>query len=220
MARQKFTNGRSQRPLSRNEVVADAIVHVVGLIAAIVGAIALIDLSAARGVATVAVIIYSAGLITMLACSLLYNMAPIGPRKNLFKRFDHAGIFLMIAGTYTPLTTQYLSGAWSIAIMSVVWGTAVVGAFIKIVFPHRFDGLVVAVYLAMGWVIVFALDPLLATMSVSTFVLVCIGGALYTVGVAFHLWEQLRFQTAIWHSFVIAAAGVHYAAVMDSVLIG
>lgn len=216
-----FAEGLAERILqmprqwSRGELIADGIVHGIGLVAALIGASVLITVAAMRGAYGMlpAVSIYAAGLIVMLGCSFAYNMTPASPLKSLLRRFDHSGIFLMIAGTYTPFTTQLLTGAWSIALTSIVWSLAITGVVIKLALPLRFDRLTVAAYLLLGWIVVIAIDPILAAIGPTILLLLAAGGLLYTVGVVFHLWERLPFQAAIWHGFVVAAAGVHYSAV-------
>ncbi|MDJ1159091.1 hemolysin III family protein [Chelatococcus sp. SYSU_G07232] len=203
------------RAPSRGELIADGIVHGVGLVAALVGAGVLVTVAAMRGAYDLlpAVSIYVAGLVAMLGCSCAYNMTPPSRLKALLRRFDHAGIFLMIAGTYTPFTTRLLAGAWSVGLTSAVWTLAILGVLSKLVLPLRFDRLTVVAYLLLGWIVVVAIDPILAAASTTTLVLLAVGGLLYTVGIVFHLWQRLPFQTAIWHGFVVAAAAVHYAAV-------
>ncbi|HAH10119.1 MAG TPA: DNA-binding protein [Alphaproteobacteria bacterium] len=203
------------RPYTRSEVAADAVIHVLGVTAGVIGAGVLVTMSALYGTgATLAAsIIYGTGLVAMLSFSAAYNMHPPGPRREFLRRLDHAAIFLMIAGTYTPLTTLHLSGAWAITITSLVWAMAVTGITLKIAFPRRFERLSLAAYLAMGWMGVVAIEPLLASLPMSTFVLIGVGGVLYSAGTAFHVWESLPFQNAIWHGFVLAAAVCHYAAV-------
>jgi hemolysin III len=119
----------------------------------------------------------------------------------------------MIAGTYTPFTTLYLTGAWSIGLTSLMWSMAVAGITAKIAFPRRFERFSLFAYLAMGWIGLVAFWPLLANLPAETFVLIAVGGVLYSAGTAFHVWESLPYQNAIWHAFVLAAAVCHYFAV-------
>jgi hemolysin III len=203
------------RAYSRAEVTADAVIHIIGVLAGLIGAAFLISVAAMHGTgATLAAIaIYSVGLICMLTFSAAYNLHPPGRRRAFLRRLDHAAIFLMIAGTYTPFTTLHLSGTWSIGITTVVWVMAVAGMTAKIAFPHRFEKVSLYAYLAMGWVGLVAFEPLLASLPLWTFILIGIGGVLYSAGTAFHVWESLPFQNAIWHGFVLAASVCHYFAV-------
>ena len=204
------------RPRTRREIVADAVVHAIGLVAAGVGAVVLLGFVLHGGAygALPAVALYTLGLFVMLGCSCAYNLAPASPRKERLRQFDQAGIFLMIAGTYTPFTTLSLGGPWAIGLTSFVWLAAIAGAGLKLFFPRRFDRLTIAAYLALGWAGGIAVAPLLDALGVTTLALIAVGGVLYSVGVIFHLAERLPFQAAIWHGFVVAAAGVHYAAVL------
>jgi hemolysin III len=214
-AKANAISGTPFRAYSRQEVIADLIVHIVGVTAGFVGAAILISLAAvySNTGTLIAIAIYGFGLVAMLTFSAAYNLHPSGPRREFLRRLDHAAIFVMIAGTYTPFVTLHLSGAWSIAITSVVWVMAVTGVVAKIIFPRRFEKASLIAYLAMGWIGLIAFEPLLGALPVWTFILIGIGGILYSVGTAFHVWESLPYQNAIWHGFVLAAAACHYAAV-------
>jgi hemolysin III len=124
----------------------------------------------------------------------------------------------MIAGTYTPFTVLALDGGWSVVLTTLIWSVAVAGIVLKLWQPRRFHQLSVAPYLLLGWVGFSAFFPLLQALGPTTFTLIAVGGVLYTVGVLFHVWERLPFQNAIWHGFVLAAAAVHYAAVVSAVV--
>jgi hemolysin III len=204
------------RPRSRGEIVADAIVHAIGLVAAGIGAVVLVAFALHGGAygALPALALYTLGLFVMLGCSCAYNLAPESPRKERLRQFDQAGIFLMIAGTYTPFTTLSLGGPWAIGLTGFVWLAALAGAGLKLLFPRRFDRLTIAAYLILGWAGGVALAPLTDALGLTTLMLIAVGGVLYSVGVVFHLADRLPFQAAIWHGFVVAAAGVHYAAVL------
>jgi hemolysin III len=155
----------------------------------------------------------------MLLCSAVYNMARDGMFKRLLRRCDHAAIFVMIAGTYTPFSLEVIGGAWGRGLLIFVWTVAAAGVALKLLRPHRFERLSVVVYLMLGWCVLAALDPLLARISLWGLVLLFAGGVLYSLGVVFHLWTRLPFHNAIWHGFVLAAAGCHYAAIMLEVVL-
>ncbi|MGY2048982.1 PAQR family membrane homeostasis protein TrhA [Methylobacterium sp. JK268] len=202
------------------EMLADGIVHVIGVVLAVIGAVALVTVAAlmlAPG-GTLSVAVYAAGLVAMLSVSAAYNMWPVGRRKWLLRRADHATIFLMIAGTYTPLVTLVGSGGVAWGLLAGVWLVAVAGVAIKLAFPGRFDRLAVALYLALGWSGVAAYDSVIGQLVPDALALLAAGGFLYSAGVIFHLWRQLPFQNAIWHGFVLAAACCHYGAVLRSVI--
>jgi hemolysin III len=206
---------------SQAERIADAVVHGLSLTFGLAACLSLLIvlLPVADGLRWLAVGLYAAGLVAMLGCSALYNLAPPGRWKGHFRRLDHAAIFVMIAGTYTPFLLVALGGAWGHGLLAFVWTVALAGVALKLIWPHRFDRLSVAAYLLLGWSIVVALDPLFAKVSVAGLVLLAAGGLLYSLGVVFHLWTRLPFQNAIWHVFVLAAAACHFSAVMAEVAV-
>ena len=200
---------------------ADAAVHAIGLASGLVACVVLGVRTRAHDLGTIAALaIYAGGLMAMLACSALYNLTEDGPRKRLYRRLDHAAIFLMIAGTYTPFALVALGGAWGVALLAVVWVAAAVGITVELLDLRRHDGLSVAAYLLLGWTVLPALGPLSAVMSSTGLVLLAAGGVLYSVGAAFHVWTSLRYQNVVWHGFVLAAAGCHYTAVLREVAAG
>lgn len=199
---------------------ADLVVHIVGLTLALIGGVVLLilavkDQSLSKAVA---VGIYAVGLLAMLGFSTAYNFAKPQYRPVL-RRLDHAGIFLMIAGSYTPFTTQTLTGAWAWGMTIAVWSVALFGALGKVFLPVIDRRLWVAAYLALGWIIVLALKPLIDVASPITLTLLVVGGVLYSTGVAFYVNKRLRFARAIWHGHVVAGAGAHWAAVLLGVVL-
>ncbi len=205
---------------SRRELIADNVIHVIGLALGVIGSVILIVLAAMKHshVEIIAVSIYAAGMILMFSCSALYNMARKSRYREYFQRLDHSGIFLMIAGTYTAFTVLMLKGDWAIYLTVAVWTVASIGVLIKLLWPRRLEGVTTGLYIALGWVGIIAIEPILASLGVAALVLLGIGGALYTIGVIFHLWERLPYQNAIWHGFVVAGAGMHYGAVLGSLV--
>ncbi len=152
----------------------------------------------------------------------LFGGLPPGPpnvARELLRRFDHAAIFLMIGGTYTPFTTSGLLGSWSRAMTIAIWAIALLGVSLKLVFPRRLDGPSVILYLMLGWIGLIALRPLLTSLDPVTVILLGVGGVFYSVGVGFHLWQRLKFQNAFWHGFVLFAAACHYVAVLRGVVL-
>jgi len=204
----------------RAEIIADGVVHVLGLVAGLIAATALITLTGvfADTSTIVSVSVYAAGLLAMLGLSAAYNLWPVSPRKWLLRRFDHSAIYMLIAATYTPIISQIKDQMFAVALLTGVWGVALVGILLKLFKPGKFDKLSVGLYLAMGWSGLIAYDHVVATLPNLAMWFIAAGGALYTLGVIFHAWRRLRFQNAIWHSFVLIAAACHYVAVMDLVL--
>jgi hemolysin III len=137
--------------------------------------------------------------------------------KAVFRRLDHAAIFIMIAGTYTPFALMKMDAKWGFILLAVVWTMAAIGVAIKLFAPRYLEGVTTGLYLVQGWAVVVAWHPLVSAVPGRVAFLLMLGGVLYTVGVLFHLWERLPFQNAIWHGFVLVAASVHFAAVVDIV---
>jgi len=207
------------RDYSGGELVADATVHAAALVAGVIGFSVLFQKVAMHGAVGdgLAMAIYAAGFFLLFGFSCAYNMAPPSPAKALLRRLDHAAIFLMIGGTYTALLSQARASFWVVALAAFVWTAALSGASIKLFMPGRLDRFAVRLYLALGWSALVALKPLIASLPPDTLALVFAGGALYSVGVAFHLWESLKFQNAIWHACVTAAAACQFAGVLRAV---
>jgi hemolysin III len=205
---------------SRRELIADGVVHVIGIVLGVIGAVVLIVIAVLKHsyIEIIAVSIYAAGMIAMFSLSALYNMARTSRYREYFQRLDHSGIFLMIAGTYTAFTMLMLKGDWAVYLTVVVWSFALAGIVIKLVWPKRLVGVTTGLYIALGWVGIIAIEPIFASLGVAALILLGVGGALYTIGVIFHLWERLPYQNAIWHGFVLAAAGTHYGAVVTSLI--
>ncbi len=199
----------------RAEIIADGVVHAAGIILGLVGAVAIVIVASRSGPIEIApTLIYIVGLITMLGFSAAYNMWPISPTKWLLRRFDHSAIYLLIAGTYTPFLALMKTSLASATLTIGIWSSALLGMFLKLALPGRFDRLSIALYLLLGWSGVIAYSYLPPVLPSSSLWLIAVGGILYSLGTLFHVWEKLRFQNAIWHGFVLLAAGCHYSAVL------
>jgi hemolysin III len=210
----------SRRALSRREIAADGLVHLIGIVAGIGGGAALLAITLTHGdpFEFAVISIYAAALVAMFGCSAAYNLVRCERLREVFYRFDHAAIFALIAATYTPFTVLRLEGAWGNGLTMLLWTVAGIGIALKLSFPRRFEPFFVVLYLAMGWIGVVAFEPLIASLGPATLILLAAGGIFYTTGVIFHLWERLPFHRAVWHGFVVVAAGVHYAAVLNEVI--
>jgi hemolysin III len=198
---------------------ADLVVHVVGLTLALVGGVVLLAFAVRAGSISrvVGVSVYAAGLLAMLGFSTAYNFAAARYRPAL-RRLDHAGIFLMIAGSYTPFTLS-LPGAWGWGMTTAVWSIATLGAVGKLVLKHVDRKFWVGVYLALGWLIVAAMKPMIDHLAWYALVLLLAGGLVYSSGVIFYVNKRLKFYRAIWHGHVVAAAATHWAAVLLGVVL-
>jgi len=199
----------------RAEIIADGVVHAIGLCLGLIGAvtIAVIAVRIER-VEVAPILIYVIGLVTMLALSAAYNMWPVSPAKWVLRRFDHSAIYLLIAGTYMPFLAQMKSALVSAGLGVGIWASAVIGMALKLALPGRFDRLAVVLCLLLGWSGVIAYDSLASALPSASLWLLAIGGILYSVGALFHVWQGLRFHNAIWHGFVLIAASCHYSAVL------
>jgi hemolysin III len=206
----------------RTELIADGVVHATGVVLGIVGAIAAIVIVAveAQLIEAVSVGVYIFGLVAMLVLSAAYNMWPISPTKWVLRRFDHSAIYLLIAGTYTPFLAVMKSGIASMILSIGVWSSALIGIAVKLMLPGRFDRLAIAIYLLLGWCGVAAYDLVASAVPSASLWLLVIGGILYSIGTIFHSWRRLRFHNAIWHGFVLIAAGCHYSAVLTCLASG
>jgi hemolysin III len=208
------------RDFSPGELLADRTVHIVGLVAGVSGAVALtvVTAIALNWAALVTVLAYSAGLVAMLSFSAAYNLGHRSRHRHILRRLDHAAIFAMIAGTYTPFTILGLEGGWRIGMTIAVWALAAIGIAVKLFAPaQRSTRVSAALYLALGWMGIVAIEPLLHGLNPTVLILLAVGGALYSVGVVFHALQRMPYQNAIWHAFVLAAAMVHFAAVSGMV---
>lgn len=206
----------SPRDCRPGEVIADRCLHWIGLGLAPPAVIALIWMTRhgdARLV--ISVLIYGASLLAMVGCSALYHLSRAARRKLLFRRLDHAAIFLLIAGTYTPFALNRIGGYWGAGLLAFVWAVAASGILFKLLRPGALERASVAAYVLLGWSGLAAIERLLAALSTGTLLLLAAGGLLYTAGVLFHLWTRLPYQNAIWHAFVLAGAACHYAAVVN-----
>lgn len=210
-----------RRPVTRAEGIADAVVHGVGLVIALVAGSVLLILAAIEAapheVASLA--LYVGSLTGLLAISMAFNMCPLGRTKDWLARFDQAAIFLFIAATYTP----FLAAAGSVPVTEIltvlIWAAAMAGIALKLLIPHHFGRVAILLYLAIGWSGVAVFHVLAETLPPTALWLVVSGGLVYSAGLVFHLWERLAFQNAVWHGFVVVGATLHLIAVYDAVVI-
>jgi hemolysin III len=213
------SKGLSSPDRRQREAFADRCIHWIGVVAGAAAVIALIRDVEGRGVMLlVSVLVYGAGLLAMLVCSAMYHLCRTTRRKALLQRVDHAAIFVMIAGSYTPVTLSEAGGPWGFALLAFIWSVAGFGIALKLLWPRSLHGISIVAYLLLGWSAVFILDGMASTLSPNTLALLVAGGVLYTVGVVFHVWRRLPYQTAIWHAFVLAATSCHYVAIASGVV--
>jgi hemolysin III len=206
----------------RAELIADGIVHVVGICFGLIAATVLIVLTAvyASAIDVAVVSVYVAGLLAMLVLSATYNLWPISRAKWVLRRFDHSAIYILIAATYTPFIAELKDSYFAVALLIGVWCVAIIGVVLKLALPGRFDRLSVGLYLATGWSGMMFYNAVVKALPAMAIWFVVAGGVSYSFGVIFHAWQRLRFQNAIWHCFVLLGAACHYTAVLDLVLAG
>ncbi len=204
------------RTQSLGEEIANSISHGIGLMAAIAALPILMVAAAKQGdvAAIIGASVFGATMRLLYLSSTLYHALPASKAKRLFQVLDHAAIFLLIAGTYTPFTLGVLYGAWGWTLFGLVWSFAVIGIILKATTWDRFQSLSTYMYLAMGWLVVIAIVPLWNNMPLwGLFWLLC-GGLSYTAGVVFFASDRLPYFHFVWHLFVIMGTTCHFIAVL------
>jgi hemolysin III len=201
------------RPLD-SEHRADRIVHVVGLAGGLGGGATLVVMAARSAVAgqLAAVLAYVAGLLAMLGCSAAYNLWRTHRHREWLRRLDHAAIFTMIAGTYTPVAILGLRSPWDIALTTAAWIAAAAGAMLKLVRPRRVEAISIVLYLALGWMGVLVAGELVRSVALPVLLMILAGGLVYSGGIVFHL-SSRRYHVALWHACVLLGATFHFAAI-------
>ncbi len=208
------------RRYSVAEEVAHAITHGVGLLLSIAALVLLIVFSILRGDAwhVVSCSIFGATLVLLYAASTFYHAIPSPRAKDVLRVLDHAAIYLLIAGTYTPFMLVNLRGGWGWALFGVVWGLALFGVVLEGAAKQRVKVLSLVLYLGLGWLVAIAFKPLLDNVAVGGLVLLVLGGLAYSGGVVFYVWRKLPFHHAVWHVFVMAGSVLHFFAVLFYVI--
>jgi hemolysin III len=204
---------------SVGEEIASSVTHGVGGLLAVAGLAILVTFAALRGTAwhVVGCSIFGATMVLLYTSSTLYHAIRSPRAKRVLRRLDHAGIFLLIAGTYTPFTLVSLRGPWGWSLLGVIWGLALLGILLQSG-PRRHPVLSVALYVVMGWTVLIAIRPLLSSLPRGGLILLVLGGLAYTAGIAFYAWRRLPFNHSIWHGFVLAGTVLHFFAVLRYVI--
>ena len=205
-----------KRSQSIGEEIANSVSHGVGLIAALVAAPVLVVAAVQRGGTATAVgaSVFAATVVLLYLTSTVYHALPQNEAKRIFRVCDHAAIFLLIAGTYTPFTLGVLRGAWGWTLLGVVWTLAAVGVAMKVVGGVRYPRLSMTMYVAMGWLVVIAIRPLVSQVPLAGILWLLAGGLAYTGGVAFYAAERVRYSHLVWHLFVVTGTTCHFFAVL------
>ena len=208
----------TSRAQTLGEEIANSVSHGLGLVAGLVFVPVLLVATAQQGSApnVVGASIFAAALLALYAVSTIYHALPEGRAKRVFLKLDHAAIFVFIAGCYTPFALGPLRGDLGFALLAAVWSIAAVGIVLKSSGRLAHPIASTALYLLMGWLVVFAVEPLLTHVPTAGIVWLAAGGIAYTVGAGFFLFDSVfRFGHAVWHLFVLAGTSCHFVAVLD-----
>lgn len=202
------------------EELANAVTHGLGIAFSVAGLATIVTYASRRGDAwcVTATAIFGATLVLLYTASTVYHSFRDEALKRLLRKFDHASIFLLIAGTYTPFLLVNLRGPWGWSLFGVIWGLAMAGVTMKFWFTGRFRTISTLLYLAMGWLIVIATRPMLAAVAPMGLWLLLAGGLCYSAGTVFYLWKRLRYHHAVWHLFVLGGSACHFGAVWAAVM--
>ncbi len=205
---------------SRKEEVANAITHGFGALLSVAALVLLIVFAALKGTAShvVSFTIYGSAMLLLYVASTLVHSFPEGKLKKLFEIMDHSCIYVFIAGTYTPILFHIVQGALGWTLFGIVWGIAALGIVFKSFFVSKFLFTSTLLYIAMGWIIVFAWGPLVDRLAPGGLALLIIGGVLYTAGTVFYVWRSFPYHHAVWHLFVLAGSVLHFFAILFYVL--
>lgn len=209
-----MSNGVNE--FSLTEEIWHAITHGIGLALSIAALVIMVVYSAQSGstLSVLASILFGSTLIILYGASTLYHAITHQKLKKKLQQFDHASIYLLIAGSYTHITLIALGGTLGYSIFAFVWSVALVGIYLKFAYPGRFEKLSLVLYLLLGWLIVIAIKPLFEVMAPGGLWLLLAGGLFYTVGVIFYVWDSLPFNHAIWHLFVLGGSVCHFFMVL------
>lgn len=205
---------------SNLEEIWHAITHGFGLLLS-VSALTLLCVFAGQsgdGLKIASALVFGIALILMYCASTLYH-AIIAPHiKAILRQLDHCAIYILIAGTYTPISLLGIKGTWGWALFGTAWSVALFGIILKISYPRRFHRLSLVLYTLLGWMVIIAIKPLMESLDILNLSLLLAGGIVYTVGILFYLWEKLHLNHAIWHFFVLGGSTFHFFVVLLLIL--
>jgi len=215
-----MNRSRQASQYSCAEEIANSITHGLGTLLSIGGLAVLVGFASVHGNAwhITACSIFGATLILSYVTSTLYHSIPQPAAKRVLKVLDHAAIYLLIAGTYTPFTLVSLRGPWGWTLFGIIWGLALFGVVLKTTMLGRIAGFSTLIYLAMGWIVLVAIKPMLAAVAPGGLLLLLLGGLAYSGGVLFYAWKKLPYNHAIWHLFVLTGSLCHYFAILFYVI--
>ncbi len=193
------------------EEVMNAITHGLGVVFSVVAYVLLLQKYVHNSANMLCITIYCASLFILYTVSTVYHALKVGKTKALFRKFDHCSIFVLIAGTYTPLCVMYISGPFSKAVLAGVWLAAIVGIVLNAIDVNKFSKVSLACYIIMGWSVVFIAKPAIQSLTQSQLVYLLVGGIFYTVGaVLYVVGKKMRYIHSVWHMFVLAGSIFHF----------
>ena len=194
------------------EEIANSITHGLGFGFSVAALTILVVFASINGdpLRIIAFAIYGSSLSILYLVSTLYHSLTNSRIKAIFRRLDHAAIYLLIAGTYTPIILISLRTTWVIYLLPIVWSMAIIGIYIKIFYIHRYERLTLTYYIIMGWMALIAAKPLFNSIPIESFVWIILGGVAYTTGIIFYSWNRLPFNHTIWHGFVLVGSFSHF----------
>lgn len=206
---------------SKKEEIFNAVTHGLGIALSVAGLATLVTMAAIHGDAwkIIVSIVYGLSMITLYSASTLYHSFKNPIIRKRLNMFDHISIYYLIAGTYTPFVLVNIRGAWGWTIFGIVWGCAIAGTVLKLIYGDRFRKVSTILYLCMGWMIVVAAKPLVVNTDLGGLILLATGGLLYSSGVVFYKWKTLPFNHGIWHLFVLGGTVCHFFAVLFFVVL-
>ncbi|MBL8171247.1 MAG: hemolysin III family protein [Acidobacteria bacterium] len=205
-----------KREQSLGEEIANSVSHGIGLLLSLIVLPVLILAALRQGSASalVGATVFAVSLVVLYCASTIYHALPPNRAKQFFRLLDHVAIFLLIAGTYTPFTLGVLRGPLGWTLLALVWGMAILGITLKVVWGFRYKAVSTGMYLAMGWMAVIAVQEVWLRMPVSGIKWLLAGGLAYTVGVVFFVAERMRYNHLAWHLFVLIGSTCHTCAVL------
>ncbi|MEO0542846.1 MAG: hemolysin III family protein [Pseudomonadota bacterium] len=199
---------------TRNEVIADGVMHFLGIVGSIVAfsTIYIYAFETLPAPLNIALVVYGISVIALFIFSASYHMTPYAEHKPFLRLCDQSAIFVKIAGSYTPIVV-IIGTAWAYILLALIWSAAIVGSVSKFAKNEMLDRHTVLVFLAMGWASLLLVWPMFEVMETQDALLIVLGGLVYSVGVFFYQWDGLRYQNAIWHAFVLTASMIHLYAI-------
>ena len=213
---QKLISKKNKYNQSLLEEFANTVSHGLGLILSIIGSsiLIIIGIQDQDSWQLIGYIIYGISLITLYLFSTIYHGLTQSRLKAIFRRLDHAAIYLLIAGTYTPVILIALRMTWVIYLLPIVWTMAIFGIYIKVFYIHKYEKLSIKYYIIMGWLALIAAKPLFESIPIESFLWIIAGGISYSTGIIFFLWNRLPYQHTIWHIFVLLGSISHYIGIL------